>query len=154
MSHIVASQHVQVRPIASDSQDTGFLESAVLDRYRACDTTLPGSSVMTRITALTQKPLQKRLLLSVLWLAIALLLTCAARADEHAVSASLHRSAAQAQQHAEHLGYRMQATAHRLIDATSRGLHHAFDATARGTRHAADALERAADKARSAFHSI
>jgi hypothetical protein len=154
MSHIVVSQHEGIRPIASGSQDTKFLESAAVGSYRACDTTLRRRSVMTRITALTRKPLPKRWLLAVLWLAIALLLTCAARANEHAVSASLHHSATVAQEHAEHFGNRMQATAHRVIDATSRGLHHALDATARGTRHAADALERAADKARNAFHSI
>jgi hypothetical protein len=48
----------------------------------------------------------------------------------------------------------MQATAHKVIDATGRSLHHAFDVTARGTRRAAEALEHAADKAKSAFHNI
>jgi hypothetical protein len=97
------------------------------------------------------------LLIAALWLLIGLTLVCAAHADERSSGSagdSLHRSAALAQEHAEHFGNRMQATAHKVIDATGRSLHHAFDVTARGTRRAAEALEHAADKAKSAFHNI
>jgi hypothetical protein len=92
-----------------------------------------------------------------LWLLIALTLACAAHADEHSsasASDSQRRPATVAQEHAERFGNRMQATAHKVIDATGRGLHRALDATARGTRRAAEALEHAADRAKTTFHNI
>jgi uncharacterized protein YukE len=109
---------------------------------------------MTRITALTDSALSTRWLVAVLWLLIALTLSCAVRAAEPAGGDSLHRSAAVAQEHAEHFGNRMQASAHKVIDATARSLHRAFDATARGTHRAAEAITHAADRAKSAFHNI
>lgn len=125
-----------------------FLESPVPDSYRdpryyACN----GRFAMTRITAISRPALPSRVWLALLWLAIALTVASAAHAEEHAVSDSLHRSAANAQEHAQHLGNRLQTTAHHVIDVTGRGLHRAFDATAQ-------ALEHAADKARGAFHNI
>lgn len=109
---------------------------------------------MARITALTRSALPNPWFIALLWFAIALALAGATRAAEPAAGDSLHHSAALAQQHAEHFGNRMQATAHQVMDATRRGLHRAFDATARGTRRAAEALAHAADRAKSAFHNI
>ena len=109
---------------------------------------------MDRITALSRRPMPTRWLVAVLWLLIALTLSWAARAGEAAGGDSRSGSASVAQEHAEHFGNRMQATAHKVIDATGRGLHRAFDATARGTHRAAEAITHAADRAKTAFHYI
>ena len=112
---------------------------------------------MNRTANLSRTARPNRLLMASLWLLIALALASTVHADGRAsgsASATLHHSAALAQQHAEHLGNRMQATAHRVMDATSRSLQHALEATERGTHRAAEALERAADRARAAFHNI